>query len=192
LEIHVESIKKEDHFFEPDPRSQGLGPPLTTQYEMVSYFQLHDDVPESVRSYMNMVVTLWLYGWLYYPFYPLAVFHSTTAVELALQERFPEKRGRGLKKLLQTAKDAGVLTDAGFPSLHKRRDAERALVGADPVPTPEPEPPYVDVLIWALPNIRNRFAHPEIHTIMPPGTSVDFLILAAEIINQLWPVPLQR
>jgi hypothetical protein len=34
---------------------------------------------------MNMTVTLWLYGWLYYPFYPLAVFHSTTAVEMALR-----------------------------------------------------------------------------------------------------------
>jgi hypothetical protein len=28
-----------------------------------------------------------------------------------------------------------------------------------------------------LPNIRNRFAHPEMHTIMPPGMSVDALIL---------------
>jgi hypothetical protein len=186
----VESIKKQEHFFEPDPRSQGLGPPLKSQYEIVSYFSLHEGVPESVRSYMNMVVTLWLYGWLYYPFYPLAVFHSTTAVEMALQERFPEKRGRGLKKLLQIAKEAGLLTDAGFPSRQKRRDAERAMVGVEAVITPEL--PYVDVLIWTLPNIRNRFAHPEIHTIMPPGMTVDALILAAEIINQLWPVPLQR
>jgi hypothetical protein len=190
LEISVESIKKEEHFFEPDPRSLSFGPPLATQYEIVSYFQPHVGVPESVRSYMNMVVRLWLYGWLYCPFYPLAVFHSTTVVEMARQERFPEKRGRGLKKLLQTAKEAGLLTDAGFPSLQKRRDAERALVGADTVPILEL--PYVDVLIWTLPNIRNRFAHPEMHTIMPPNTSVDFLILAAEIINQLWPVPLQR
>jgi hypothetical protein len=27
------------------------------------------------------------------------------------------------------------------------------------------------------------------HTIMPPGMSVDALMLAAEIINQLWPTP---
>jgi hypothetical protein len=185
----MEFIKLKEHFLEPDPRSQSLGPPPASQYEIVSNFRLHGGVPESVRSYMNMVVTLWLYGWLYYPFYPLAVFHSTTAVELALQERFPEKRGRGLKKLLQTAKEAGLLTDAGFPSLQNRRDTMQAMVGAAAATTQQP--PYVDVLIWTLPNIRNRFAHPEMHTIMPPGMSVDALILAAEIINQLWPAHLQ-
>jgi hypothetical protein len=37
--------------------------------------------------------------------------------------------------------------------------------------------------------IRNRFAHPEMHAIMPPGMTVDSLIVAAEIINQLWPAP---
>src|ERR1700675_4623707 len=118
----MESIKNKEEFFEPDPRSQSLGPPLATLYELLHCFRLHDGVPESVRSYMNSVVTLWLYGWLYYPFYPLAVFHSTTAIEMALQERFPEKRGRGLKKLLQTAKVAGLLPDDGFPSLKNRRD----------------------------------------------------------------------
>jgi len=183
----VEFIKQQEQFFDADPRSQSLGPPLETQYELVSYFRLHDGVPESVRSYMNMVVTLWLYGWLYYPFYPLAVFHSTTAVELALQERFPEKRGRGLQKLLKAAKEAGLLADAGFPSLQNRRDTAQAIGGAGAAAAPNP--PYVDVLIATLPGIRNRFAHPEMHTIMPPGMSVDALILAAEIINQLWPAP---
>lgn len=184
----MEFIKKQEQFFDADPRSQSLGPPLETQYELLSYFRLHDGVPESVRSYMNMVVTLWLYGWLYYPFYPLAVFHSTTAVEMALQERFPEKRGRGLQKLLKAAKDAGLLTDAGFPSRQNRRDIAQAIGGAGAAAAPNP--PYVDVLIATLPGIRNRFAHPEMHTIMPSGMSVDALILAAEIINQLWPPPL--
>ena len=75
----MEFIKQQEQFFDADPRSQSLGPPLETQYDLVSYFRLHDGVPESVRSYMNMVVTLWLYGWLYYPFYPLAVFHLNYA-----------------------------------------------------------------------------------------------------------------
>jgi len=184
----VESIKRNEHFIEPDPRSQSLGPPLETEYELTtSYFRLHDGVPESVRSYMNMVVTLWLYGWLYYPFYPLAVFHSTAAVEVALQERFPEKSGRGLQKLLKAAKDARLLTDAGFPSLQNRRQTEPAMAGAGAAAPPEPA--YANVLIATLPNLRNRFAHPEMHTIMPPGMSIDALILAAEIINQLWPAP---
>ena len=44
------------------------------------------------------------------------------------------------------------------------------MVVAEPIGTSEP--PYVDVLIGAWPHIRNRFAHPEMHTIKPPGMSV--------------------
>ena len=56
----MESIKNKEYFFEPDPRSQSFGPPLENQFELLDYFRLHDGVPESVRSYMNSVVTLWL------------------------------------------------------------------------------------------------------------------------------------
>ncbi len=190
----MESIKSKEYFFEPDPRSQSLGPPLENQYELLDYFRLHDGVPESVRSYMNSLVTLWLYGWLYYPFYPLTIFLSATAIEMALQERFPKERGRGLKKLLRTAREAGLLRDEGFPSLkHRRENAamldEQTDASIGEAPESLPEVPYVDVLIEALPRVRNRFAHPEIHTIVPPGMTVDGLILAAEIINQLWPAP---
>jgi|GEM_PF-1005598 len=199
LEGSVETIKSREQFFDPDPRSPSLGPPLEKQYELLEYFRLHDGVPESVRSYMNAVVTLWLYGWLYYPFYPLAIFLSTTAVELALKERFPQKGRdrRGLKRLLRTAKSAGLLRDEGFPSLKYRRENAAmvdqeiaAIIGK--APQSLPEKPYADVIIESLPEIRNRFAHPDMHTIVPPGMAVDSLILAAEIINQLWPVPPPR
>lgn len=190
----METVKSKEQFLEPDPRSESLGPPLETQYDLLAYFQLHDGVPESVRSYMNSVVTLWLYGWLYYPFYPLAIFLSATAVELALQERFPDKRRRGLKKLLQAAKEAGLLRDEGFPSLKQSREIAEVLnnqfaeIDGDP-PESMPERPYVDVLIESLAQIRNRFAHPAMHAIVPPGMAVDSLVVAAEIINQLWPEP---
>jgi hypothetical protein len=166
-----------------------LGPPLDKQYELLGYFRLHDGVPESVRSYMNSVVTLWLYGWLYYPFYPLAIFLSTTAVEFALKKRFPQKGGdfRGLKKLLKEAKRAGVLRDEDFPSLERRRQNAAMIFGE--APESPPPKPYVDVVIGSLPAIRNTFAHPDIHTIVTPGMAVDSLTLAVEIINQLWPAP---
>ena len=152
-----------------------------------------------VRSYMNSVLTLWLYGWLYYPFYPMAIFLSMTAVELALKERFPSasRHESGLRKLLKTAKNAGVLRDEGFPSLRSRlEDAkaanqEIAKITGTPV-EPIHEKPYVDILIESLPNIRNKFAHPDMHAIVPPGMVVDNLIVVAEIINQLWPVPDKR
>lgn len=188
----METVKSKGQFFEPAPRSQSLGPPLERQYELLDYFRLHDAVPESVRSYMNSVVTLWLYGWLYYSFYPLTIFLSATAVEMALQERFPDKRAKGLKRLLQLAKSVGLLRDEGFPSLKHRR--EIAAIIDDQISTITgkaadslPAQSYVDVLIESLPQVRNRFAHPEMHAIVPPGMAVDSLIIAAEIINQLWP-----
>jgi hypothetical protein len=49
--------------------------------------------------------------------------------------------------------------------------------------------PYVAVLIRAFPSVRNRFAHPNMQNITPPGLALDVLILVAEIINQLWPSP---
>jgi len=190
----VETVKNKEQFFEPDPRSQGLGPALENQYELLDYFRLHDGVPESVRSYMNTVVTLWLYGWLYYPFYPLTIFLSASAVEMALQERFPDKRGKGLKRLLRLAKTAGLLRDEGFPSLKHRReigavtdDQISEIIGK--APESLSVRPYVDVLIENLPQVRNRFAHPEMHAIVPPGMAVDSLIVTTEIINQLWPAP---
>ena len=70
----MEIVKRKEQFFEPDPRSRSLGPPLDNQYEMLSYFRLHDGVPDSIRSYMNSIVTLWLYGWFYYPFYTIVIF----------------------------------------------------------------------------------------------------------------------
>jgi hypothetical protein len=192
----VETVKSKEQFFQPDPRSQSLGPPLENQYELLHYFGLHDGVPESVRSYMNSVVSLWLYGWLYYPFYPLAIFLSTVAVEMALQERFPEKRGRGLTKLLRAAKESGLLRDDGFQSLKQGRENTAMMdnqIGEiiSKAPTPVPEESYVDVLVKNLPKVRNKFAHPEMHTIVPPGMTVDSLIVAAEIINQLWPAASQ-
>jgi hypothetical protein len=79
---------------------------------------------------MGRVQSLWLDGWLYYPFYTLTSFLSTTTVEMALRDPIPGKPGqrdrRGLSKLLQQAKSRGLLKDEGFPSLRARR--EKAVV----------------------------------------------------------------
>ena len=161
----MESIKGKEQFLDPDPRSLSLGPPLEKEYELLDYFRLHDGVPDSVRSYMNSVVTLWLYAWLYYPFYPLAIFLSTTAVEMALRERFPKKGPdrRGLKALLRTAKNAGLLRGKGFPSVKYRRENTATIIARRPEALLGGEP-YVDVIVDSLPEIRNTFAHPDMHT----------------------------
>jgi hypothetical protein len=197
----VTPIKYKAQFFEPDPTNQ-LFPLLSLDkhYEIVSqYCTLHDAVPEKVRSYFDSVVTLYLYGWLYYPFFSLAGFLSNFAIEMGLRERFPcmkfNKKGRDprtLKHLLQEARDAGFLKDEDFPSLKNRRanaDELNQLIADEIGRQPEKPPvePYADVLIRWLPNVRNDFAHPKMQSILPPGPALDPLILASEIINQLWP-----
>ncbi len=203
----METVKSRGGFFEPDVRSRSFVKlsmttgatdqmTLDDQYGMLEHFQLHAGVPEVVRSYMAAIETLWLYGWLYYPFYALVEFLSTTAVEMALRERLP-KQGmdrRGLGMLLQQAKEAGLLRDEGFPSLPHVREFRAMLAQGMADATsdnyvPPPARAYVDEVIERLPKIRNSFAHARGHWIIAPGPAADALILAVEIINQLWPEP---
>ena len=201
----METVKCRETFLDPDPRSAsfakmnlqtGETAPMTLddQYEMAEHFRVHDGVPEDVRSYMATITTLWLYGWLYYPFCTLTQFLSTTAIEMALQLRFPATAGRGLRRLLMQARGEGLLRDESFPTLPHIRESQAQLaheiseISGTPV-NKLPQRPYVETLIETLPKIRNSFAHPEMHSIMVPGQAVGGLILAAEIINQLWPSP---
>ena len=113
---------------------------------------------------------------------------------MALRKRLPPKKlnkkgrdPRNLVDLLGEAKAAGLVRDEGFPILENRRasaEQEAGFLGWDP--EPQPQEPYVDVLTRAFPSMRNLFAHPNMQNIMPPGPALDGLILAAEIINQLW------
>ncbi len=159
---------------------------------LVEYVQLHDGVPEEIRSYMEAVRSLFLYGWFYYPFYTLAAFLATTAVEMALRTRFPRQGRdyRGLAKLFKRAISEGALRDEKFPSREHVR-AHRTMV-MEAIRGPEDEPvtladrPYVEEVAEKLTRIRNDFAHPRAQWIMAPGQAIDFLVLAAEVINQCW------
>lgn len=199
----MESIKSQSQFLEADPRHDFFaGLTLPTLYEIVeSTSQLHSGVPEEIHSYFNTVLTLYLYGWLYYPFYTLAAELSALAVEMALRQKFPlaapDKKGRDPRKfpdLLRHAKREGLLRDEGFPSLENRRaNAAELAAQIDEVLGRESShfqaAPFVDTLIETLPWLRNHSAHPKIRSIFPPGPALDSLILAAETISQLWPKP---
>jgi hypothetical protein len=197
------SIKTLEHFFEPDPTNDFFSLlTLENLHEDVSrYCTVHNGVPDDTRDYFHVVVSLFLYGWLYYPFYTLASERSFFAVEMALRKRFPpkklDKKGRdrrSLGDLLREAKDAGLLRDEGFPSLENRRanadELNRHMVEIfGRKPESQPVVPYVDVLIATSPSLRNHFAHPNMQTILTPGQALEDLTLTAEIINQLWPIP---
>ena len=177
--------------------------PLTLEhlYEVASQScGLHQGVPEDIRDYFHVVVTLYLYGWLYYPFYTLASERSLFAVEMALRKRFPpqklDKKGRdrrSLGDLLKEATDAGLLRDEGFPSLENRHtDAEELNQNMAEIlggPGASAESSLCGRADWDVPFLRNHFAHPNMQTILTPGQALDGLIQGAEIINQLWPMP---
>jgi hypothetical protein len=196
-------VKSLEHFFERDPTNDFFSLlTLEKLHEHASHYcALHQGVPEDIRDYFHVVVTLHLYGWLYYPFYTLASERSFFAVEMALRKRLPprklDKKGRdrrSLGDLLREAKDAGLLRDEGFPSLENRRAnaeelSQHVAENLGRGPDRQPEIPYVDVLIGTSPWLRNHFAHPNMQTILTPGQALDGLILGAEIINQLWPIP---
>jgi hypothetical protein len=196
-------IKSKEQFFEPDPTNEAFpGLTLEKHYEIVSkYCVLHDGVPENVRSYFNSVVMLYLYGWLYYPFFTFAGFLSTFTVEMALRHRFPckklNKKGRDpryIRDLLNEAKKNGLLRDEDFPSLKNRRanakDLNQRLAETQGVQVEAgTEEPFADTLITWLPRVRNDFAHPKMHSILPPGPALDPVILTSEIVNALWPNP---
>ncbi len=156
------------------------------------YVQLHDGVPEEIRSYMEGVRGLFLYGWFCYPFYTLAAFLATTAVEMGLRTRFPRQGRdyRGLAKLFKRAISEGALRDENFPSREHARVLRAMVIDAirepgDELMTPA-DRPYVEEVAERLTRIRNDFAHPRAQWIMTPGQAVDFLVLAAEVINQCW------
>ena len=199
----VTPVKNRKLFFKRDKTNDFFSAlTLDHLYKMTSkYCTLHDGVQEEVRSYFNAVVTLYLHGWLYYPFYALALELSFFAVEMALRKRFPPKKlnrkgqdPRNLVDMFRIAKAAGVLRDEGFPSLPIRRAAAEELDRqmaelCDRDSLQPPQIPYVDFLTSQFPEMRNRFAHPKLRQILVPGQALDGLLLAAEIINQLWPRP---
>jgi len=199
----METIKKIDEITVPDFRSttwvkldraSGTAERITLEdsYRVAEYFQLHDGVPAEIRSYMDSVRTLFIYGWFYYPFYTFAGFLGTTAVEMALRVRFPKpgRDFRGLKKLFRQAVKERLVRDENFASREHARTWEAAILaamreGGSAYESP-PERPYAEVVEERLRRVRNEFAHPEAQWIMVPGQAISVLVLCAEVINQLW------
>jgi hypothetical protein len=202
----MEPVKPRDHFFEVDPRMSGfvvVGTVSGTMRDMTiddhyGYLQgldLNPGVPESVVSYMNIVKNLFLYAWLNYPFFTVCQTHAAMAVELALRLRMPNTTGkedkRTLRPLLEAAIANGLIRDAGFPGLaEKQAEAKRMQEEFDRTTghtTVMQSTPYVEVLLQALPRLRNHFAHPHDSWIVSPAMAWEPIRLAVEIINQLWP-----
>lgn len=188
-------MKKLEQFFESDFPFSKLSEEgtveeatLADQYGLIAHVVLHSGVPEPVRKQMDAVKMLWLHGFFYYPFYTLAMFLAFRAVELALRFRFPLPRGtedkRGLFKLLEKAKKEGLFSEEGFQSL-KNAEANYARTH----PNEASQPPKISRTERATEHVRswrNKFAHLSDNWIVTPFIALDSLLLAVDLINQLW------
>jgi hypothetical protein len=169
--------------------STGLGAiPMTIEdfHAWADYVKVNDNVPEDVRSYVETIKNLFVLGWCHYPFCTLAAFLGTTAVEMALRKRYPQSGNdrRSFAILLKRAEDEGLLADDRFPAEFSRPLEMQTI--ADEVAVEVVQRPVAERVTSSIPRLRNEFAHPGAHWIMPPGPALDMLIMSAAVINALW------
>src|SRR5262249_14142595 len=111
-----------------------LGTTLADTFRRAAALELHVGVPEAVRSCMNAVKTLFVYGWFYYPFYGMIPFQASSVVEMALRLRIPwtseGEDSRGLRNLLEQANKLQLLHEDGFHHLLAARAEAREIARA--------------------------------------------------------------
>lgn len=197
----MQQLKPLAELLQPDPTNSIFGKVNletgTTQaialedvYPLFSAITLRDTVPEDVRSYMESIKNLAVFGWFHYPLYTHAVFLATTALEMALRARFPVAGGdrRTMRPLIEEARKAGLVRDETLPS-SKRWHADDSDAGQGEKTAEnksEPQESYAEYAWRMMLNFRNKFLHQQQSTILTPWMAADLLSLAAEMINALF------
>lgn len=141
-------MKPLEQLFAPDPANLGFvaldsatgrGRPVTLadQHARAAVLALPAHVPEDVRGYFDSARTLWVYGWLHYPFYTWAGLHAGICVEMALKQRAAADGLPGgaqrwtLERLLREAVVRDWVRAADFPLLPevlaRRREMAQVL-----------------------------------------------------------------
>jgi hypothetical protein len=198
----MEHLKPLSDILEADPRSAafaklnleaGTTEPMVLKdvYGLITPIVLLSEVPDEIRSYMEEVKTLFVYGWFYYPFQTLAAFLSTTAVEMSLSMRLGKKQYEkgGFTTLLNEAKERGFLQGAHEAIAAMWARIEQSQAAPEDDSDTNPGPPvevHFDAAWKSLIKLRNTFAHPKGHWIMSPGMALDLLRFSVEVINGLW------
>jgi len=196
----VESLKALDSILTPDSRNEAfvkvdretgdfVPMELADYFRYVCEITLKDTIPPDIRSYMETIKNVYLYGWFVYPFFTLAGFLSYTAIEMGLREKFRHDdpmRKWPLKRLLEEAKTRRLISDEGFPSVQTLREQQAYLSQAMGSPFDRQIADYCSILIETIPHLRNSFAHPKSQTILTPSMAVRSLVVAAELLNQLF------
>jgi len=199
----MQQLKPLAELLQPDPANSFFGKfdlktgeaqalALEDMYPLFSAITLHDSVPEDVRNYMESIKTLAVFGWFHYPLYTHAVFLATTALEMALRERFPVTGGdkRTMRPLIEEARRAGLVRDDLLPSSKRWHgdDADSAdgVQGEKTAETTQPQESYAEYAWRMMLFLRNKFLHQQQSTILTPWMAAEHLSLAAEMINALF------
>jgi len=145
---------------------------LADLYEEIKLIELHEVVPEDIRSQFNVARNLSLYTWFCYSFHNVSTLKAYSTVEMALRIRLdkPEKNKPSLWKMMREAVDKGLIKDKHFGHI-----MEQSLDSQSK--------PFVEVLPDAIAYLRNLEAHGS--TAVGPW-SVMVLRICANIINQLF------
>ena len=190
----MEELKKLEEVLEPDKRQKhfavinwedGSDRPLTLEdiYRSASSIELHDAVPEKIRSHFATAQNLLVYSWFYYPFNVTAQFLAFVALEYALRERLKPEKRISFKNLVRRAVQEGLVREEGFSHIRNGEEPERALQEELGI-FPQRVKKYGEILIESIPFLRNELAHGS--SMLHPG-GVTSVRICAEFINQLFP-----
>ncbi len=189
----MEKLKAFDEVTQPDSRQEvfavverasGQFRPMTFRdvYEDAATITLHDGVPEVVRSHFAVAQNLLVYSWFFYPFNVTAQFLAYVTVELALKERFKPEERMSFKDLVKLAVAPGLVKDEGFSHLREPSESDQHTeheIGLGPQEVKS----YAEILIDAMPYLRNSLAHGS--TMLHHSGALSVRI-CAEFINQLF------
>lgn len=190
-----------------DPQAVGQMRPVTLadRHAQVDSLALPQSVPDGIRGYFDAARMLWVYGWLYYPFYTWASLHASICVEMALKQRFREdsvplpKARRQFEGMLHEAVDRGWVLSDGMTRMRERynnpdsmalREFMRRELGAEifaPPPTPDEAVAELKTYLDNVRYLRNTAAHAEQHSYGLPNSGYVGLEIARDIIQQLYP-----
>jgi hypothetical protein len=196
----MEELKRFEEVYEPDVRQRlyvifdsnlKQFRPLTLKdiHNIANSIELHNGVPEEIRSHFEMARNLFIYSWFYYPFNVAAQLQAFTTAEYALRQRanisIASRNKPGFKGLLKMAVNQAWISDKGFSHAESARlKATSNILSASP--EQRKVETYCKALMETLPRFRDELAH---GSTMLHNQGAIYLLTCAELINQLFQVP---
>ncbi|MBW7992378.1 MAG: hypothetical protein FVQ84_20510 [Planctomycetes bacterium] len=201
----ADSFQKLCEIAKPDPRSEHwaiIDPDMGKLrmikiediYSQLEKLELHTGVPKQVRTHFDTTRNLFLYSWFVYRFMPVAEWHASASLELALKIKSNEKK-KGLRKLIELAIENGWIKNEGvsvWKSAKQSYEQRKVMMEeffnqikseTTQVYNSEFDYDYIEVLKDTIPPIRNVYAHGK--NFLHGGAYLQLQIVS-DFINQLF------